>query len=843
MIGRYSSAFAGYSQQDSQEFVAFLLDGLHEDLNRIKQKPATEKPELPEDKVNDPDAIAALADECWELHKKRNDSVVLDLFAGLYRSVLVCPDCQKVSVTFDPFMDLTLPLPSDNLWIKVITVMPLQGRPILYEVAMDAYSTIRQLKEYIVKRLDMTKNGGADRLLCAEVYSQRIITEHEDRDVVSLKIQPNDAIVMYELDRAFKGEEEGDPFAVRVYNRTTRSVKADARKPPGTSDFGTYFGLPFYITLTSEEAKDEDVIRAKLSDRYMQLRGSTNDDEAELSEDEGSDIDITEDQEPGSTDVDGDTNIVDAEDDGEASSVNDEVAAEAQEDTHEDSTMNDDMTDSKVVETENIDEVSSLINGITDSDIVPVDATVSADTREVSKPLSTKLEDSFTISFIEFSPRVYSLSSQKSTKPLASRKPQSKLLDTPGASSVVSGLASSSSSDKASSRGSDSSESSGLDLDLMPLTGGLDDEIIPSYSQAISTPAYTGTPFGTMKDQTKAFSTVGDKPGDGETPVNVSDNLSDVPAEAPQLLFANEILVCDWKENLIDDWTPETVPNPEAEELRIAKETQKKTVIELSDCLDLFSKTEVLGQDDLWYCSRCQKLRQATKTIDLWKIPDIFTIHLKRFSSFRSFRDKISSVVNFPIEGLDMSDRVADKKSYQEGDLIYDLIAVDNHYGGLGGGHYTAYAKNFVDNKWYYYDDANVRPTEPEASITGAAYLLFYRRRSSEPLGGDAMKSLVEEARKIVRDPPPESESQYGGRSRSSSRRLNPVGPPRVLTRSADRFQGTGRVLGSSEYVTDPARDAVVDPLSSSIRHRNMMGVSLSVEDVDDDTSDLIRDL
>lgn len=28
--------------------------------------------------------------------------------------------------------------------------------------------------------------------------------------------------------------------------------------------------------------------------------------------------------------------------------------------------------------------------------------------------------------------------------------------------------------------------------------------------------------------------------------------------------------------------------------------------------------------------------------------------------------------------------------------VIYDLYAVSNHFGGLGGGHYTAYAKNHV---------------------------------------------------------------------------------------------------------------------------------------------------
>ena len=38
-VGRFAPQFSGYQQHDSQELLTFLLDGLHEDLNRIKKKP------------------------------------------------------------------------------------------------------------------------------------------------------------------------------------------------------------------------------------------------------------------------------------------------------------------------------------------------------------------------------------------------------------------------------------------------------------------------------------------------------------------------------------------------------------------------------------------------------------------------------------------------------------------------------------------------------------------------------------------------------------------------------------------------------------------------------------
>lgn len=57
----------------------------------------------------------------------------------------------------------------------------------------------------------------------------------------------------------------------------------------------------------------------------------------------------------------------------------------------------------------------------------------------------------------------------------------------------------------------------------------------------------------------------------------------------------------------------------------------------------------------------------------------------------------------------------------------YELYAVSNHYGGLGGGHYTAYAKN--DGKWYEFNDSSVRAVSEDSLKGSGAYMLFYRRK------------------------------------------------------------------------------------------------------------------
>lgn len=118
VVGKYGPSFSGYQQQDSQEFLLFLLDGLQEDLNRIYKKPYIEKPDSTDEMVNDQVALREMADKCWDIYKKRNDSVITDLFAGMYKSTVVCPVCDKVSIIFDPFNNLTLQLPIQNIWSK-----------------------------------------------------------------------------------------------------------------------------------------------------------------------------------------------------------------------------------------------------------------------------------------------------------------------------------------------------------------------------------------------------------------------------------------------------------------------------------------------------------------------------------------------------------------------------------------------------------------------------------------------------------------------------------------------------------------------------------------------------
>ena len=105
ILGALQPQFSGNEQHDAQELLAFLLDGLHEDLNRVKQKPYVE--DIESDGTKDDSDVAA---QSWEGYLRRNRSVIVDLSQGQLRSILRCLTCDTKSVKFDPFMFLSLPI-------------------------------------------------------------------------------------------------------------------------------------------------------------------------------------------------------------------------------------------------------------------------------------------------------------------------------------------------------------------------------------------------------------------------------------------------------------------------------------------------------------------------------------------------------------------------------------------------------------------------------------------------------------------------------------------------------------------------------------------------------------
>lgn len=675
-IGRYGPAFSGYGQQDSQEFLLFLLDGLQEDLNRIKKKPYIEKPDSTDEMVHNHEALKEFANKCWDIYKARNDSVITDLFAGMYKSTLVCPVCNKVSIIFDPFNNLTLQLPVESLWSKEIFYFPLHKPPVLLDVEIDKNSSIKALKEYVAKKM------GTDpqRLIMAEIYKCKFYKLFDNTSTIAdSNIGPGDDIGIFEVesvptnynpDRPKKSfsmlsfshmdtedipsidSPRADRLLVPIFNRVSR---------PGNR-YGSrqMFGAPLFAVFTREEARDYDTILGKVLSAVATL--TTRDilhemDDADSAQDEGPDSDT----------------VVMNEEDAESA-------------------------DSKI-KTASVEGEDGLV------DVFMRDAS-DASQESTAKSIPRRLRNLFQMKVVksrsEVIPLGFSSLEENKDYPLISSRLQRKPAGKPGTRKPQASRLRERPNSPVSSSDDElndepeavnkrvprtSDESDGSDADSDSESGG---DIYPGTSRMFS-----------------------------ESKKARNGAVEPEPQDAP-LIRPGEGIVLDWSEENHDalfgadprdenslrgspTWTNvEHFPDPELTKKRQLRQNRRKKGLTLDQCLDEFGREEILSENDAWYCPRCKEHRRASKTFELWKVPDILVIHLKRFSAHRGFRDKIDDLVDFPVEGLDLSGRVRDPEPGES--LIYDLFAVDNHYGGLGGGHYTAYAKNFLTGEWHEYN-------------------------------------------------------------------------------------------------------------------------------------------
>lgn len=147
----------------------------------------------------------------------------------------------------------------------------------------------------------------------------------------------------------------------------------------------------------------------------------------------------------------------------------------------------------------------------------------------------------------------------------------------------------------------------------------------------------------------------------------------------------------------------------------------------LYECLDEFTKNEILTGNEKYYCDKCKQKNDAIKYTGFWNMPNRLIIHFKRFNN--SLR-KNDTQIDFPIENLDMKKYINDPYT---NDNLYDLYGVIHHSGmSINGGHYIAYVKNMVNNLWYLCNDSDILHIDTnriENMVKSGAYILFYKKK------------------------------------------------------------------------------------------------------------------
>uniref|UniRef100_A0A3B3YP99 ubiquitinyl hydrolase 1 n=1 Tax=Poecilia mexicana TaxID=48701 RepID=A0A3B3YP99_9TELE len=628
IVASKASQFTGYAQHDAQEFMAFLLDGLHEDLNRIQNKPYTETVD------SDGRLDEVVAEEAWQRHKMRNDSFIVDLFQGQFKSKLVCPTCSKVSITFDPFLYLPVPLPQKQ---KVLSVFYFAKEPhkkpikFLVSVSKENSSTAE-----VLESISRSVRVKSENLRLAEVAKnrfQRIFLPSHSLDTVS----PSDMLFCFEVLSKDLAKERVVLLRVQQKLQVPSipiSKCAACLKPP-----------------VSEEDK------LKRCTRCYRV-GYCN-----------------------------------------------QHCQRSHWPSHK-----------------------SLCRPNSENVGLPFLISV-PESRLSYARLAQLLEGYSRFSVNVFQPPFQSGRTSPET-------PQSRL-DSPSLPPELQGEYSQASAIHSEASGSFSLSSTRTkDSGFSESVSSTSCCSLDPQAEKETTSAVTG-----YQQPSEAASGHASQFYIGLLDSNNKEQRLDEKEDALADVVDDATLELVWKNNerlkeyvLVSSKELEYEDDPSS-----MSETARAGHFTLEQCLNLFTKPEVLAPEEAWYCPKCQQHREASKQLLLWRLPNVLIIQLKRFS-FRSFiwRDKINDMVDFPVRNLDLSKFCIGQKDEMQQAPIYDLYAVINHYGGMIGGHYTAYARLPSDKNsqrsdvgWRLFDDSTVTMVEESQVVTRYAYVLFYRRRNS----------------------------------------------------------------------------------------------------------------
>lgn len=177
-------------------------------------------------------------------------------------------------------------------------------------------------------------------------------------------------------------------------------------------------------------------------------------------------------------------------------------------------------------------------------------------------------------------------------------------------------------------------------------------------------------------------------------------------------------------------FNPEVISNPAEFDWNLLHKT--KTVTErvpndptsITALIDNFRKTDLLDSDNQWECPTCKQKVDAQKKTDFFHLPKYIVFHLKRFYMVNKEFVKNDTFIKFP-EELDLTNVVVGPQNGTS-NLVYHLYAVNQHEGGINGGHYKSQV--LCGKEWISFNDLNVLSSSYDIAHSKSAYLLFYMR-------------------------------------------------------------------------------------------------------------------
>ena len=708
-IGLIDDRFSGNDQQDTHEFMTFLIDSIHEDLNKVINKPKINRKESEytvyySSGLNDKQSTIE-----WNNFLKRNQSVMVDLFYGQYKATISCTYCNHKSVNFSTYLSLQLPIPKTKEFILVKIIFLGDW---LYKCP---YIKMSIIMNKLYKKISVAK----------EIIGEILDIDTDELQIIQMKDQ--------EIIKIYDDEEEIDEK------------------------------VPFYVVAkTNKKTVDNNLISPKVID-YSNLKQNINDKKEELikifennSIDDSYDIDIDIDIGPSITNKN-DDNYLDKIiikhfylKDNEISNkiifkdnlfyfhINKscydiyykifEIYYELF--TKNDSNQINDDKPKKILFQKYFDNFIDKDNEFT-NDIFE---------KYESLPFVLKYGEELNKENIFIPPlKKYIFKNFINHKDINNLN-KNKCGDNNHNNNIFKQSEQQENHDQFNNLENHNNLNIKEDENDEKIDGDLEMNNLQYNTSQNNINNNSRKDYDPLKD----YQNISNHKKTNNTNTKNVNNLyinirrDDDKIEEPK---KTKILIIIWNPKYLK--RDETKNNyylfkktlEEIDLLSFFKNIYENIFqkVSINRCFEEFSKEETFDKDNLWKCSKCHKNIAAHNKIEIYQTPKILIIQLKRFEN----NQKIGTFIDFPLKDLDISQFVfPDSKINNDIPKKYDLFAVANHYGRLEYGHYDAFCLNYIDNNWYNFNDRFVEKIKKEDEnnqiVTKNAYVLFYRQQKND---------------------------------------------------------------------------------------------------------------
>lgn len=644
------------------------------------------------------------AEAAWQKYLSKNDSVIVDTFQGQFKSTVICSECSQVSVTFEPFMYLSVPIPHAMERQLCVIFISSKSEPVRYLLNLNKHDKIQKVKQELCNLI-----GRQDcDIILAEVLDWHISRILEDNSMLRYVNDSSRKIYAFELEplkaESVSGDMEKD--MIESFDTTFKpEVQENKENPEDVFSHMESFNADSYVFdgQTSFSNFDDTVSVTNPAGTGF----DTNQSGMTLN----SDLGLTSD--PQNSDIIG-TNMWEW-----SERAGDQISQSSHEWTLGDNTPSASMDISDIMETGKDEKVDTgtVINNSSE-DKWKSCAICLEELTDNELMVHTSCGGTFCPSCLEMSIQHYGEASyccpvcstpadmSEDFVPLAnaaSHKPKTRIVSIPITFRYE----------------TDSCGRPNLNLFAHPFIMNLPSNLTGEYI------------YSRVRDIMPVPNDFRVVLTDGQG-LHCSRCLYMEHCSGCEILRDGEAILRpgDHLTVCVQEVTQNQIEHAQSFRDHESMEKQRSNEpVTLLDCFGAFTQSEDLDEHNPWFCPQCQRNQLAKKTMTVWQYPDTLIIQLKRFVFHQLSGTKVDSVVQFPIDNLDLNQYISGPKTKF---LQYNLYSCVCHFGGANSGHYTAYAKHPVSGQWYYYNDETVSLQSPGEDDFSSTYVLFYQRKGTD---------------------------------------------------------------------------------------------------------------